>query len=320
MEDRARQPTVAYLGPPGTFTEEALLSQADLASADCFPVGTPEDVLETVATGKATLGLVPIENSIVGTVSPTLDALVFEHNLLIQRELVLDIHLHLMALPGATLEGVSRVVSYPVALGQCRGWIAANLPGVETDAANSTAEAARHLGEGGSLSSAVIAPALAAELYGLEVLSSDVEDHGGNQTRFVLMAKEGIPPATGHDRTTLACFQRSDKPGSLLAILEQFAARSINLTRLESRPTREKLGHYYFVVDLEGHVADEIVADCLRNLHAELPSVKFLGSYPAAGEAGPRRRHQAEAAWRAAEDWVDALRSQVQPGRRGTRR
>ena len=144
------------------------------------------------------------------------------------------------------------------------------------------------------------------------ILAEDVEDHPENQTRFVLVAPTRIPPATGHDKTSIVCFQRADHPGSLHGILGQFAARNINLTKLESRPTKQALGDYCFVIDLSGHVGDEVVADCLRDLHAGLAGVKFLGSYPAAGELGPEQRRQADAAWQAADAWLQVLRGCIE--------
>jgi prephenate dehydratase len=298
----------AYFGPPATFTQEALLTQADLAVAALTPLGSITTVLEAVAGGDVDWGFVPIENAIEGTVSATIDALIHDVDLYIQREVVMDIHLHLMASPGVALTDVRHVSSYPHALAQCQKYLARALPDAEQRAANSTADAARVLGESRLAGEAAIAPRLAAERYGLVIVAEDVEDHPENQTRFVLVAPTRVPPATGHDKTSIVCFQRADHPGSLHGILGQFAARNINLTKLESRPTKQALGDYCFVIDLSGHVGDEIVADCLRDLRAGLASVKFLGSYPAAGELGPEQRRQADAAWEAADEWLSEIR------------
>ena len=302
---------VAFLGPLGTFTEEALLSQDDYASGALEPAATIGDVLEAVRAGRAAIGFVPLENAIEVMVRDTLDALIFDVDLLIQREVVLDVRLHLMAGPGTSLRDVRRVVSFPVALAQCRRFVAEHLPGIETVAANSTADAARILGERPDPQTAAIGPRLAAELYGLSILAEDVEDFAGNQTRFVAVATSGVPAPTGHDRTSIVCFQDADRPGSLHGILGQFAARNINLTRLESRPTKQGLGEYCFAIDLSGHIADEVVADCLRDLRANLANVKFLGSYPAAGHLASQRRREADDAWRRADEWLAALRSQI---------
>ncbi len=330
---------IGFLGPEGTFTEEALLSEPEYAEADLVPFASLTDVLEATRDGRVDLGFVPLENAIEGTVRDILDSLIFEFDLLIQREVVLDIHLHLMALPGTRLEDVERVVSIPMASAQCRRFLVERLPNAEVVASNSTADAARQLsqrkigasaGEGpfptppperagdGSTAeaaeppTAAIAPRLAAKLYGLEILAEDIEDHPDNQTRFVALAPRGIPAPTGHDRTSIACFQRSDHPGSLYAILGQFAARNINLSKLESRPTKKALGEYCFIIDFEGHVTDAMVTDCLRDLHAELAGIKFLGSYPAAGPRGPAIRLEAEEAHQAAARWVEALLAEVE--------
>ncbi len=303
---------ISFLGPAGTFTEEALLTQPDYASAELVPVATLADVIDEVKAGGASLGFLPIENAIEGTVNATLDSLVSDADLLIQREVVLDVHLNLLAHPGAAIGSLRRVLSFPVATAQCRGFLSDNLRGVEVVATNSTAEAARILGAKHDAHSAAIAPRLAATLYGLEVMAPAIEDHPDNKTRFVAVAREGVPAPTGHDKTSIVCFQSDDRPGNLHGILGQFAARSINLTKLESRPTKRGLGDYCFIIDLEGHISDELVAACLRDLHAELGGgVKFLGSYPAAGDHGPARRAEAAAAWKAAESWMSTIRSQV---------
>ena len=230
--------SVAFFGPAGTFTEEALLTQEDYAAAVLVPKTLIAEVLEAVQNGQVDIGFVPIENAIEGTVNATLDALVFDFDLFIQREVVLDVHLHLMAPHGTKLDEVRRVLSFPVALAQCRHYLASELPGAETIAANSTADAARLLGEHPEPGTAAIAPRLAAELYGLSILGEDIEDHSDNQTRFVAVAPSSITAPTGHDRTSIVCYQDADRPGNLHGILGQFAARNINLTKLESRPTR----------------------------------------------------------------------------------
>jgi prephenate dehydratase len=303
--------TIGFLGPPGTFTEEALLGQPDLAGARLMPMGSIAEVLGATHDGEIEAGFVPIENSIEGTVSATLDHLVFDAELLVQREVVLDVHLHLLGPPGLELASVTRVVSFPHASAQCRGFLQRLLPEVEVVASNSTAEAARIVGEERPTGTAAIAPALAAELYGLSVLAGGIEDHADNQTRFVLVQPHRIPRPTGHDRTSIVCFQRADRPGSLHQILGQFAARSINLSKLESRPTKLGLGSYCFVIDLWGHVSDEVVGDCLRELRMELADVKFLGSYPAASAEGPELRRELEAARQEADGWLAGLRRLV---------
>jgi prephenate dehydratase len=303
---------IGYFGPAGTFTEQALLSQADLAGCELVPYRTVPDVLDAVDNNAVDLGFVPIENSIEGTVNFTQDALVFDHDLLIQREVVLDIEHCIVAKKGVALADITTLLSIPVATAQCHAYIREHLGNAEVRAANSTAEAARIVGEDSTKSMAAVAPRNAAALYGLEVLASNIADHEGNQTRFVLVGKDTIPAATGHDRTALVVFQRADEPGSLISILQEFAARRINLSQLLSRPTkRGGLGDYCFIMYADGHIKDELVADILRDLHAKQGAVKFLGSYPAAGVHAHTTREHADARWREADDWVSALRSQI---------
>jgi prephenate dehydratase len=302
---------VGFLGPEGTFTEQALLSQPDLAAGTLVPLPSIPEVLSAVAAGEVDLGFVGIENSIEGAVTVTVDALAFETDLLIQREVVLGVQMNLLAPSGVGLGDIRRVLSMPVATAQCRRFLHRELPSVESVAVGSTAEAARVVAGEHDGHTAAIAPAVAAKLYGLDVLATDIEDHPDNATRFVVVSRQGIPTPTGHDKTSIVVFQQANRPGSLLAILQEFAARSIDLTKLESRPTKKGLGDYCFVIDLEGHVAEELVADCLRDLKSKVADVKFLGSYPAVGEHAPARRREAEQAWRAASVWIDALRGQI---------
>jgi prephenate dehydratase len=303
---------VGFFGPFGTFTEQAVRTQADLAAAELVDFVTVPDVLDAVESGDVDCGVVPIENSIEGVVNLTQDALAFDYDLLITREIVLDIEHCLVARPGETIEDIKVVLSIPVATAQCHRFLRQRLRSAEVRAANSTAEAARLVAEEAVAGLAAIAPRVAAERYGLDVLLGDIADHPGNQTRFVLVAPDGIPPPTGHDRTAMVVFQRADEPGSLISILQEFAARRINLSNLLSRPTKDGgLGDYCFVIYAEAHIADEVMADALRDLHAKQGAVKFLGSYPAAGAHAHSAREHADARWRQADDWVTALRGRI---------
>jgi prephenate dehydratase len=302
---------IGYLGPPGTFTEEALFTQADLAQAQLVPIGSIPDVLAATASNEVDVGFVAIENAIEGSVNVTLDMLAFETDLLIQREVVMPIDLCLIGVPGARIDDIKTVMSFPHATAQCRGFLNERLPGVTTQATNSTSDASRQVAELGDLQAAALGTARSADVYGLEVLAHEIEDHPENATRFVVVARDDIPAATGHDKSSIVVFQRADAPGSLLGILQEFAARTINLTKLESRPTKKALGDYCFLIDLEGHISDEVVADALRELMIKQGKVKFLGSYPAAGEHGPSVRRDADRAWRAADEWMKALRAKL---------
>ena len=301
---------VGFLGPHGTFAEEALLTQDDLASGEAVPFRDVPHVITAVERGEVDLGIVPIENSIEGSITVTLDTLAFDTELLVQREVDLPVSLHLCALPGTKLSDITTVISHPNPLGQTRLWMAKNLPDAVAVAANSTAEAAQQVARSKKPGVASIGTVAGARHAGLEVLASEIEDHPENLTRFVIVG-HGIPAPSGHDKTSVVCFQRQDRPGSLLAILQEFAARAINLTKLESRPTKQSLGDYCFFIDFEGHLDDEIVADCLRNLAAKQTQVKFLGSYPVAGDDGHVRRRAASKAWRDASVWLDGLRQQI---------
>lgn len=306
-------PTVAFLGPSGTFSEEALRSEPALAGVRAVPMATFDQALSAVDSGGADYAFVALENSIEGTVSINLDQLIFDRDLQIVGELVLPVTQNLLVVPGARLDAVREVRSYPHAIAQCRGWLASHLPGAVEGAATSTAEAARSVADAGDPEVAAIATVLAASLYGLQVGAERIEDHSDNVTRFVLVAPTTapIPAPTGHDKTSVVCFQSTNRPGSLHDILGHFSARSIDLVKLDSRPTKKGLGDYCFVIDFRGHVADEIIADCLREVHATTRQVKFLGSYPAAGDDGADIRRAARDAWQAADAWIAGIRSHL---------
>lgn len=306
---------VGYLGPAGTFTEQALISEPDLAAAIRVPYRTVPDVLDAIESATVDVGLVPLENSIEGLVTFTQDALAFDYDLLIQREVVLDVRHCLVGAPGVRLSDIKTITSIPVATAQCHAWLRETLSGAAVQPATSTADAARAVGErvaAGDNSWAAIAPARTAELYVLSVLAQDIADHEPNQTRFVLVGRDTVPPPSGHDRTALVVYQSADEPGSLISILQEFAARRINLSHVSSRPTkRGGLGSYCFVIYADGHVADALVADAMRDLRAKQGGVKFLGSYPAAGKHAHSTREHADARWREADDWIAALTNRV---------
>lgn len=272
----------AYLGPEGTFTEEALRTIPTAAGADARAYATIPEVISAVAAGDADAGLVPIENSIEGSVNQTLDALAFsDEQVHLTAEVVLPIRHALLGVPGAD---ITDVVSHPHATAQCRAYLARALPGARIHAANSTAEAARAVAERADPAWAAIGARIAASLYGLQVLAADIEDRPENQTRFVLVSREQVPP-TGDDKTSLVCFIEADRPGSLLAILHEFSDRQINLTKLESRPTKARLGEYCFFIDMQGHADEPPLRYAVESLRTKILEVKVLGSYPRARRA-----------------------------------
>jgi prephenate dehydratase len=299
---------IGYLGPEGSFTHEAIMTLRDVQAVACSSI---PDVLAKVASGELHQGLVPLENAIEGTVSATIDGLVFDHDLVIEREIVLPIHLNLLTRPGVEIESVTKVLSYVHALEQCRVYLG-TLSHAESVQTTSTSQAAREVADSNE-PWAAIGSSVAASLFGLEVVASAIEDHADNATRFVVVGRDAISSPTGHDRTSIVCFQDADRPGSLYAILGRFAAREINLTKLESRPTKLGLGDYCFVMEFDGHVADDIVADCLADLQAHLTRVKFLGSYPVTGVEAEERREEVVEARKSASEWIESIRLRVRP-------
>lgn len=303
---------VGFFGPFGTFTQQALLTQDDLVDAEHVAYRSVPDVLDAVEQGEIDFGVVPIENSIEGMVNFSQDALAFDHDLLIQREIVIDIEHCLLARPGVGFDEIEEIYSIPVATAQCHRFLRERLPDIEIRAAYSTADAAKMVSENTDVRAAALGPRVAAEVYGLEVVASDVADHDGNQTRFVVVAREGVPTPTGNDKTALVIYQRADEPGSLVSILQEFTARRINLSNLQSRPTKAGgLGDYCFIVYAEAHVDDELLADTMRALHAKQGGVKFLGSYPAASDPSGSAHEHADTRWREADDWVRAIKQSV---------
>lgn len=279
--------TIAYLGPKGTFSEQALRSQDDLGVCELLEMSTIAGAIRAAAAGEVDYAFVPIENSIEGSVSSTIDELIFGDELFIQREVVIDIHIDLLVLPGVEFKEISEVISHPHALAQVRRFMADTLPHAMTNVTNSTSDAARMVAESGRRDLAAFAPPITATMYSLDVLAHSVEDQRGNETRFVLIAPGRIQRRTGHDRTAIVCFQRADHPGSLHDILGVFSARKVNLTRIESRPTKVALGDYCFVIEIEGHISDTVVSEALLDLYAGLSGMRFLGSYPVSRATAP---------------------------------
>lgn len=273
---------VAYLGPEGSFSEEAARAQfADGAEY----VGFPDIPAVISALGHKLVGaaVVPIENSIEGSINVTVDHLIHTEDAPpIVAELNLPVRHHLVARPGTTLSQIERVVSIPAAVAQCRGYLQEHLPQVQVLAALSTSAAVQSLVHSSNI--AAIGNERAARLYGMEIVAEDIQDASDNVTRFVTLG-DATPPATGRDKTSIACSISEDRPGSLMAILKEFADRGINLTKIESRPTRGGLGKYFFLIDLEGHQSDATVVDALSGVRDQALKLLVLGSYPAASPA-----------------------------------
>ena len=272
---------VAYLGPPGTFSEEALLSSGLPGGAETLPVRTVYDVVLAVQEGRAERALVPIESSTEGSVDVVLDALVLDApDVAMVGEVVLPVRHALVAARDIALGDVASVVSHPQALGQCARFLRTELPGAEILPASSTADAVRAVSESGAR--AAIGTTRAAELYGAVVLREGIEDNPDNVTRFVWLAPAATP-AEDASKTSLAFSgPGTAEPGWLVRCLSEFAFRGVNLTRIESRPRRAQLGSYVFFVDLEGGTGDERVASAVEALRAHCDMVRVLGSYPAA--------------------------------------
>lgn len=269
--------TTAFLGPRGTFSEEAALMRAD--AADTLPLVSFPAAVSAVETGLATEAVLPIENSIEGSVTTTLDLLIHETPLRITGELMLPVRHFLVTRPGVALQDITIVSSHPQALGQCRRFLERCLPNVAQVAALSTSGSVQDAAESTDGNRAGIGTMRAAELYGGAVLARDIQDQRSNVTRFVVLAAEDSPP-TGDDKTSIAFRLNANVPGSLHHALSEFAEAGIQLTKIESRPTKSWLWDYIFLLDMQGHREDPVIATALERASQHCQMFKVFGSYP----------------------------------------
>jgi prephenate dehydratase len=309
-------PRYAYLGPEGTFTEAALRKALRRSfeageAPQLLPVASVDAALEAVREAGVVAAMVPIENSVEGGVSATLDALTEgEQHLRVIGEEVVPVRFDLVVRPGLSREDVTRISSHPHGLAQCRVWLHREFPKATLVPALSTAAAAEGLLDPQAPYDAALCSPLAVERFGLRPMLEDVGDNPAAVTRFVMVSRPGpLPEPTGADKTTIAAYMGPDHPGQLMELLEQFAVRGVNLSRLESRPTGEAMGRYYMSIDAEGHIAEARVAEALKGLHRICPKVLFFGSYPRAeGRPSPLRTEHGDTAFAEADAWLDKVR------------
>ncbi|MDV3221044.1 prephenate dehydratase [Intrasporangium sp.] len=301
-----------YLGPRGTFTQMALDAWDGAAHQEQLPFGSVDAALEALRAMEIDAAMVPIENSVEGGVSATLDALATGDPLVVIGEVLVPVTFVLCARAGMPLSAVRSVGTHPHAWAQVRGWMSSHLPDAVYVPTLSTAASAASLGQPGDVmfDAGVCAP-VAARNEGLEILAEDIGDNTSAVTRFVLVSRPGtLPEPTGADKTTVVLYQRDDHAGGLLELLEQFAVRGVNMTRLESRPTGEAMGSYCFSIDFEGHLQDARVGETLMGLKRVCADVRFLGSYPRAdGVRADARLGTADTDFDAARAWLAQLRS-----------
>jgi len=306
-----RKSTYAFLGPVGTFTELALAQVKDSKNAKSIPVSTVTEAIDAVLIGKATRAIVPVENSIEGGVSATLDALANSAEIRIFGEYLVPVTFNLVAKPGTKLADLKIISTHPTAYAQCRNFLAENLPKHTHLPATSTAAAAAALLDGKSTADAAIAAKSITDHYKLTVLAKNIGDNKNAQTRFIEIGLPAKPTArTGKDKTSVIVELPDDRPGALLEMLEQFAARGVNLSRIESRPVGDQLGRYRFNIDVEGHIDDEAVAEALKGLHRFSPKVIFLGSYPRADkQKSEHQGNNSNKEFSSADTWLNKLRA-----------
>jgi prephenate dehydratase len=293
-----------YLGPEGTFTEAALRTLPESATRELVPAVSVPAALDAVRGGAAAAALVPIENSMEGGINATLDELATGAPLMIYREVLLRVAFALLARPGTGMADVKTVTGHPAAQVQVRNWMSAHLPDAVWESAASNADGARLVQEGRF--DAAFAGEFAAATYGLEPLATEIHDAENAQTRFVLVGRPARPAApTGADKTSAVFWLGEDHPGALLELLQEFAVRGVNLVRIESRPTGERIGQYCFSIDAEGHITDRRVGEALMGLKRICPQVRFLGSYPRADKTRPRlRQGTTDSEFTEAADWL----------------
>jgi prephenate dehydratase len=267
---------ISYFGPAGTYTEEAALLYDP--QADLRPFPTIAAVCRAVSDGVTDEGVVPIENSLEGAVTYTLDLLISQSGLSISREIVLPIEHYLMARPGTRAADIQVIFSHPQALAQCRAFLERCFPNAQQTASLSTVAAVIDM-QGSQLIAAAIAPRRASELHDVDILGQNIQDNPNNVTRFVVLGEQDHSP-TGRDKTSICFSYQQDAPGLLYRALGEFAQRGINLAKVESRPTKESLGRYIFLIDCEGHREDPAVRETLDMLRGQVGLLKVLGSYP----------------------------------------
>lgn len=275
--------TFAFLAPVGTYSDEAarvFAKKMGCANPEFVECPSFNEIYEAVERGKCEYGVLPIENSLEGAVTGTLDIFAFRGGISIVGSTVIDIHHCLLLNPEASLDDVTTISSHPQALAQCRRYLNEHFPSKDRVTAASSATAAKMAAKNKNI--AAIASTFAGELFGCKFAEVGIEDHFGNQTQFVLIARQGHPDAIKGDKykTSLALFLGADRPGSLLMILSEFAYADINLTRIQSRPTKQGLGSYMFFVDIDGNQNDPKVKTALDCLRLKLQEVKVLGTYP----------------------------------------
>ncbi len=303
--------SIAFLGPAGTFTEQAVRQVAP-AGAQLIPVTSVGHAFEMVRTGRADRAVVPIENSIEGGVNATIDSLAAGEPLVIVAEMLVDISFVLAVAPGTTAEEITAIGTHPHAWAQCRNWVETNFPGAVHVPTASTAAAAEMLGSGEGEEipfQAALCNLVSVEHYGVTPLFSGVADNPDAVTRFVMVSRPGeLPAPTGADKTTIQVQIDSDRVGGLLTMLEQFSVRGVNLSRIESRPVGDRLGSYAFSIDIAGHVSEERVQAALVGLHRTNSGVLFLGSYPRVdGVQNQVEVGTSDEAFAAGREWVASI-------------